>query len=109
MATGSDEEAIIVMDTELLTNLAPAAVYLLGLVAAIKHITKLYDSRHKQALMNHDEIIEIIERGHEARFALLEASAKECFEDRKLLRDELNTLRDRVLLLSAGPHDVSLP
>jgi len=97
------------MDPEFLTNLAPAAVYLLGLVAALRHITKLYDSRHQQTRDNHSEIIDIMERAHEARFALLEESAKECYDDRTLLREQLNVLRDRVLLLSVGPHDVSPP
>lgn len=74
------------MNPELITNLAPAGVYLVGLVAALKHIAKLYESRLAE-----------VKDGHEARFELLEQSAKECYEDRNKLRGELSQIRLRLL------------
>ena len=86
------------MDPQLLTTLAPAGVYLLGLVAALKHIAKLYEARHEAQRVAHELIIKTMKDGHEARFELLEQSAKECVEDRNILRRELNQLRERLLL-----------
>ena len=75
------------LSPETLSNLAPSVVYLIGLVAALRHIHKLYEAR-----------IGEIKSGHEERFKLLEQSSKECYEDRNILRKELGQLRDRLLL-----------
>lgn len=83
------------MDPELVTSLAPAGVYLTGLIVLAKHIRQLYEKR-----------IDELKDSHEARFDLLEQSARECFEDRAALRTEMSQLRDRLLQRgSAGAHD----
>lgn len=84
------------------TELAPAGVYLAGLVVALRHIAKLYDDRQTRTDKAHDEQIELIQAGHEARLKTVEMENEECRSDRKVLREELRVLRDRVFTLSVN-------
>ena len=75
----------------------PSLVYLAGLIFALRKIAELYESRLGEQGRAYERNIETLKDGYDAKIRLLSESITELQDDRKVLRGELDRLRERLI------------